>query len=72
MASCIVGLNHLQKHNIKHQALRSGNILISQEGVIKVFDPIVTGCQTNYDTLIAKRSTPHVYLSPELADSLQL
>lgn len=72
LASCIVGLSHLQKHAIKHQALRSSTILISQEGIIKIFDPIATGCQNNYDTLIGKRSTPHIYLSPELADALQL
>lgn len=52
--------------------MRSNTILISSEGIIKVYDPITTGCQNNYDTLIAKRSTPHIYLSPELAESLQL
>ena len=67
-----MGLSHLQKHAIKHQALKSSSILISQEGVIKVFDRISTGLQSNYDTLIGKRSTPHIYLSPELAESLQL
>jgi hypothetical protein len=67
LASCIVGLSHLQKNSIRHQALRSNTILISQEGIIKIYDPIATGCQNNYDTLIAKRNTPHIYLSPELA-----
>mgnify|MGYP000913189202 FL=1 len=65
-------MSHLQKQGIKHQSLRSSTILISQEGVIKVYDPLATGCQTNYDALIAKRNTPHLYLSPELADALQL
>jgi len=72
LASCIVGLSHLQKQGIKHQALKSSHVLINQDGVIRIFDPIATGCQSNYDTLIAKRSTPHIYLSPKLADSLQM
>jgi len=67
-----LGLSHLQRNSIKHQSLRSNSILISQEGVIKIYDPITTGCQSNYDTLISKRSTPHIYMSPELTESLQL
>ncbi len=62
----------MQKQNIKHQALRSNTVLISSEGIIKVYDLIATGAQNNYDTLISKRSTPHIYLSPELAYCLQI
>jgi serine/threonine protein kinase len=72
LASCILGLSHLQKQTIKHQSLRSDSILISQDGVVKIYDPICTGAPTNYDALIAKRTTPHIYLSPELTESLQL
>ena len=71
LASCIVGMSHLQKHAIKHQSLSSSAILLSREGVIRVYDPISTGVQTNYDSLLTKRDTPHVYLSPELGDCLQ-
>lgn len=70
LASCILALSHLQRNGIRHESLRSSSILISKEGVVKVYDPVATGCQTNYDTLLTRRSTPHIYLSPELADCL--
>jgi hypothetical protein len=40
-------------------------IFLSQEGLIKISDPFTTGYQTNYDTLLNKRNTRHIYLSPE-------
>lgn len=64
LASCILGLSHLQKNNIKHTALRSSTVLISAEGVIQVYDPIATGYSGNYETLLNQRSTQHAYLSP--------
>lgn len=64
LASCILGLSHLQRNGIRHESLRSNSILISKEGVVKVYDPVATGSQTNYDTLLTRRSTPHIYLSP--------
>jgi hypothetical protein len=36
-----------------------------------VSDPYCTGRQTNYETLLNKRHTPHIYLSPELCQALQ-
>jgi hypothetical protein len=40
-------------------------ILLSHEGIIKISDPFTIGCTANYDTLLNKRGTPHIYLSPE-------
>lgn len=71
LASCIVGLSHLQKSNIKHGCLRSSSILISPDGIIKVYDPIATGSPSNYDTLLSHRDTPHIYLSPEQVEALK-
>lgn len=76
MASCIVGLSHLQKNGIKHAALRSNNILLSREGVIKIADPFGIGQTPNYDTVYSKRSniassSSHIYLSPEQTQALQ-
>ena len=71
LASCILGLSHLQKNGIRHSALKSSSILLSQEGIIKISDPFAIGATPNYDTAINKRSTPHLYLSPEQATALQ-
>ena len=71
LASCIVGLSHLQKSNLKHGCLRSSSILISPDGIIKVYDPIATGSPSNYDTLLSHRDTPHIYLSPEQVEALK-
>ncbi len=38
---------------------------------MRIFDPIATGCQSNYDALLTRRNTPHLYLSPELTEGLQ-
>jgi hypothetical protein len=64
-------MSHLQKYSIKHASLRSDMILISHEGIIKIFDPIANGCQNNYELLLSNRGTPHIYLSPEQANCLK-
>jgi serine/threonine protein kinase len=64
LASCILGLSHLQKEDIKHNALKSGVILISPDGYVKLFDPLATGTLSNYEKLLTKRAKPHLYLSP--------
>ena len=71
LASCILGLSHLQKNSIKHAALKSKNILLSKEGVIKVSDPYATGQHSNYEKALNKRSTLHLYLPPEETNALQ-
>jgi len=71
LASCIVGLSHLQKNGIKHSSLKSNNILLSREGIIKVSDPFATGQPSNYDGALTKRNTLHAYLSPEQTQALQ-
>lgn len=43
LASCILGLCHLQNAHIKHQALRTDVILLTSEGSILVADPYCTG-----------------------------
>ena len=45
-------------------SLRSNNIMLSHQGIIKIADPYTTGALSNYDTLLNKRNTPHIYLSP--------
>lgn len=35
-----------------------------------VSDPYCTGLQTNYEALLNKRNTPHIYLSPEQCRAL--
>ena len=64
LASCILGLSHLQKNNIKHQSLKSSSILLASSGVIKIADPYCIEISTNYHKLLTKRSTPHIYLAP--------
>lgn len=48
LASCILALSHLQKQNLKHCALQSKYILLSQEGIIKMGLPFATGHVSNY------------------------
>lgn len=48
IASCILGMSHLQKNNIKHQCISSESILVDPSGVIKVADPYCTLEATNY------------------------
>jgi serine/threonine protein kinase len=48
LASCILGLAHLQRKGIRHEGLRSAGILISREGVVRVYDPVATGAMSNY------------------------
>ena len=64
-------MSHLQKCGIKHNALRSGSILISPDGIIKIYDPIATGASTNYDLLLTRRTSPHIYISPEEVEDLK-
>lgn len=71
LASCILGLAHLQRGGIRHEALRSGAILVSKEGVVRVYDPLATGAVSNFEALCTRRGTAHLYLSPELTESLQ-
>ena len=70
LASCILGLSHLEKNNIKHSCLKSSSILLSYQGIIKISDPYTTASQSNYDVLLSNRSTPHIYLSPEQTQAL--
>lgn len=70
LASCILALSHLQKEDIKHCSLKSAAILISPDGIVKLYDPITVGAVSNYETLLTHRSTPHLYLSPEQTESL--
>jgi serine/threonine protein kinase len=51
--------------------LKSSNILLSREGIIKISDPFAIGQQSNYDAALTKRSTLHAYLSPEQTQALQ-
>jgi serine/threonine protein kinase len=71
LASCILGLAHLQRNGIRHEALRSAAVLVSKEGVIRLYDPIATGAVANFEALSTRRGTGHLYLSPELCESLQ-
>lgn len=66
-----MGLSHLQKNGIKHSSLKSKNILLSREGIIKVSDPSAIGQPSNYDAALTKRGTEHIYLSPEQTQALQ-
>lgn len=59
----------MQKQSIKHQALSSQNIILTSEGVIKLYDPSLTNRQSNYEAI--KRGISHIYLSPEETDALQ-
>lgn len=43
LASCILGMSHLQKNRIHHSSLRSSNILLAPDGIVKVSDPFATG-----------------------------
>jgi serine/threonine protein kinase len=38
---------------------------------LRLYDPIATAVQPNIDVLLAKRSTPHLYLSPEECEQLE-
>lgn len=64
LASSILALSHLQKENIKHNALKSAALLITSDGIIKLYDPITIGAASNYEILLTHRSSPHLYLSP--------
>lgn len=46
-------------------------VLLDVNGIIKVSDPYTTGTVSNYDVLLNKRSTLHLYLSPEQTDALR-
>ena len=75
LASCILGLGHLQRQSIKHAAIKSTAILVyndgfSNEGIIKVSVPFATAQQSIYDVALMKRPGKHLYLSPELCKSL--
>jgi len=48
LASSILALSHLQKENIKHSALKSAALLITSDGIIKLYDPITIGAASNY------------------------
>lgn len=44
--------------------------MLTNDGLIKVADPYCVSQPTNYEQLLTKRNTPHIYLSPELCEAL--
>ena len=68
--TCIPVFSFMQKNGVKHEAVSSKTILMGNEG-FRLYDPYVVGLASNYDTLSSKRSTKHLYLSPELVHALQ-
>lgn len=72
LASCILAFSHLEKNNIRHECLKSSEVFISSDGIIKIKDPITTGTLPNLEVLMRDRNSPHLYISPELCGSLAM
>lgn len=70
IASCILGMSHLQANKIHHQAISSKTILIDNKGSVKVADPYCALEISNYSKMLSKKRPEHIYLSPELCQCL--
>ena len=68
--SCVLALSHLQRQGVPHLCLASRTLLLTEAGAVRLYDPIASAASTNYDTLLANRSSPHLYISPEETESL--
>lgn len=58
-------MSTLQKNKIKHECLNTKNILLDNEGLVKVADPLAAGTTTNIDIIYNNRHARSIYLSPE-------
>jgi|JI10StandDraft_1071094.scaffolds.fasta_scaffold1498703_1 serine/threonine protein kinase len=54
LGSSIIALSHLQAHNITHQCLKTQNILLNQQGLLKICHPIAISFPTNYQLLLTR------------------
>lgn len=66
VASCILAFAYLQKHEVRHQCVRSSQVFVEATGLIKVADPFVDGALSNWECLRSRRKDEHCYLAPEL------
>ena len=64
LASAILGMSTLQKNKIKHECLNTKNILLDNDGIVKIADPLAIGSQTNLDIIYSNRHAKSIYLSP--------
>ena len=64
LASCILAMSYLQKQKIRHEALSTKSILLDEEGMVKVADPLTLASRSNLDTVYNNRHTKGIYLSP--------
>jgi hypothetical protein len=54
LGSSIIALSHLQANNITHQCLKTSNILLNQQGILKICHPIALSLPTNYQQLLTR------------------
>lgn len=70
LASCILGMAHLQRNRISHEAVRSSQIFVENTGLIKIADPYISGTVSNWEVMANRGKIGHIYLSPELCAQL--
>ena len=70
LASLILGMSTLQKHKLKHESLNTKNILLDNDGLVKVADPLAAAAPTNLDIIYHNRHAKSIYLSPEQCEAL--
>lgn len=67
----ILALAYLQKTGMPHESLRSCQILLENEGQVKLADPFCSIGGINYDVLYDNVNTSLVYPSPENCAALE-
>ena len=65
LVSCETALAFLEEQGIRHLNLNSSNILLSDDGVVQLYDPNILKNIPNYDRLLLNpTATKNVYPSP--------
>lgn len=61
----------LQKQKIRHETITTKSILLDEEGMVKVADPLTLASRSNLDTVYNNRHLKGIYLSPEQCEALE-
>lgn len=70
MMSCVAALSHMEGMKRRHLNLSSSTITLDDEGVIRLYDPLLVKNHPNYSQLLAHKFTNNTYICPELCQSL--
>ena len=65
LSGSVSGLAELQSHGILHEKLAPESIGFTNDGQVKILDPLSMPILPNYDRVLVAHQSDRIYLSPE-------